>query len=129
MPHNIIIPAGQYSSDGYTLPLKSLYNGRNPFIEFSPHSFEQTRCIKQQQTLYFNYVKKDVIHFFEATSSLFYFLSFKGTYFVFVDTLLYAGRIILPLPAISSIRCAHQPTIRAIAKSGVYNSAGISSIR
>ena len=43
-------------------------------------------------------------------------------------TLLYAGRMILFMPMISSIRCALQPTILAMAKSGVYNSVGIPSI-
>lgn len=41
---------------------------------------------------------------------------------------LYAGRMILPPVMTSSMRCANQPTIRAVANSGVYISSGMPSI-
>ena len=48
-----------------------------------------------------------------------YYLSFKSTYSLFSEMLIYAGRIILPQLISSSSLCALQPVIRAVAKSGV----------
>lgn len=56
------------------------------------------------------------------------YLSFIFGYSRCFTTALYAGRIIFPLFAISSIRCALQPAMRAMANSGVYSSGGMFSI-
>ena len=51
-----------------------------------------------------------------------------GTYLTFLDSGLNAGRMMRPPKATSSMRCAIQPTIRAVAKSGVNISSGMPSI-
>ena len=58
---------------------------------------------------------------------LFYLFSMV-TYGCLCTTERYAGRIMRPPVYTSSILCAHQPAIRAMAKSGVYNSSGMPSI-
>lgn len=57
-----------------------------------------------------------------------YFLSLIGTYSLCSATAWYAGRMILPALTSSSMRCALQPAIRAMAKIGVYSSMGILSM-
>lgn len=52
-------------------------------------------------------------------------LCFKGTYSISSKTFLYAGRMMrFPSKFNSSLRWAHQPTIRAIANNGVKISCG-----
>ena len=55
--------------------------------------------------------------------------SASGTYGAFLESGLNAGRIMRPPNATSSMRCAIQPTIRAVAKRGVNISCGMPSIR
>jgi len=57
-----------------------------------------------------------------------YHLLPSGTYSFSSATLMYPGLIIFPLFDSSSIRCADQPTILDIAKSGVNSSTGSPSI-
>ena len=53
------------------------------------------------------------------------YLTLMGVYCDSVSTFLYAGRIMRrPSNVISSMRCAVHPTMRAMAKSGVYISSG-----
>ena len=54
--------------------------------------------------------------------------SFIGTYARRSETLSYAGRMILPALTSSSMRCALQPEMRAMAKMGVNSSTGIFSM-
>ena len=54
-----------------------------------------------------------------------HYLCFNGTYSSSSNTFLYAGRIMrFPSKFSSSLRCAHHPTIRAIANKGVNISCG-----
>ena len=61
--------------------------------------------------------------------AVFLYLRFAiGMYLTFLDSGLNAGRMMRPPKATSSMRCAIQPTIRAVAKSGVNISSGMPSI-
>ena len=51
-----------------------------------------------------------------------------GTYSLSAEMEMYAGRMIFPPPTSSSMRCALQPTILAIANIGVNISSGMPSI-
>ena len=73
---------------------------------------------------FFSSVRKEICELHNCA----YFRSFMGTYARRAATLSYAGRMILPALTSSSMRCALQPEMRAIAKMGVNSSTGIFSI-